>query len=1182
MRLIGLFLVGLLMMAAPAFAAPGELALKGAVLLNPESLEEVDTPLSGVPLLVSITAENVGFDALPSTGVNVTDGGSAASGTIPALAAGARVTVQIPFTFSSTGCRELSIQAELTGQATQRQLLVPVGDVNACSSSGIDVTATLETRPAAGQDLVAGTPILISGTADYTGYSTPPLGAVVTVELIQGNLVYPYTTYTRSPDGSWAIGDGYLPEKDGDYTLKVSVSDGQLRGSTSQTVAVVAGSGPNLRGKDLSFAGEELYLLGNKKYAPTDAAVQLSVMLQNAGVAAATGNVKVRFYLDEPDPTPDTLLCEKSVSINLAGVTFSGDFPNYSYQGVSCSTPWTPTAAGVKNVYALIDTDNAIAESQEDDNQISSYIGIRARKPDLRPYLGGYVPAAKFNPYLVFSHEPGVGETVTISADIYNVGTDDLPLSGFNVKFYDGDPASGGILIDTARVSDSILTGEKAVATVNWAATGAAPGYHDIWVVVDADDEIDEDFESENRAAGKLDVLDTNANLQVLQVFLGNYPVVNQPNALYAELKNRSILAAPNTQIGFYQGDPVAGGTLLGTVQSGAIARGGKTSVTLPWTPTAIGTAYLYARVEPSGHRNYTARTVNPTPKPDIKVVASDITISGNDSTRQLGSSATVSANISEINGASAGTFSVRFTTEDFQDLGTRRISLGAWASALVTAPLPMTFKYRQHLVRVETNPEEDADFGNNVATKAAKANGGYPIASAGDDRSAFTGDMVTLGTTESVGPYFQWVFIQMPSGSSAPLNNATSRQAWFRPDTHGNYVAQLTATNGTETVYDSVTIHVDLRPTPTPNVFVPSSSNNGDFKISWGNTVGGATYFVEEKIGTGSYSPIYSGTIPYLYLYGKAAGTYTYRVRTTAPGYADGDWGVSGPCAVTLTLAAPSNIYVPATSDTGNYKISFGASNVTGVTYVLEESPNGSGFTQVYSGTVSYAYINGRIGGSYVYRVKATKTSAGFAESAWTTSAPCVVAGGAGNQLKLKAPSYISVPLTSATGNISIFFGSSSVSGVTYIVQESFDGGGSWNPTPVYTGTISYKYLYNLPSKTYTYRVKAIKSGYDDSDWTVSGGCNVSLALTAPKYINVYTYPNYIRVSYGPSNVTGVTYHLEERKDGGTWQPVYDGPISYSYLSGRTTGSYEYRVMVTKADFASSTYTASGSYSIP
>lgn len=1172
--------------------AGGELALQGTLLLNPDTLEGVGYPLPNVPVLVSITAENVGFVALPATVVNVSDlsNGTTASGIIPALAAGAQTNVQIPFTFTgSPGCRELSIQAELLGPATQRQVLVPVGAVDACSStSAIAVTTTLATRTA-GQPLAAGTQIVISGTSDYTGYSTPPLGAEVTVELINGTLVYSYTTYTRGPDGSWALGNAnplYLPENSGTYTLKVTVSDGQLRGSSSQSVTVLPGTGPNLRGEQLRLEGSEVYQLGTKKYAPVNAEVQASVILQNIGVSAATGNVKVKFYHDDqPYPTPDALLCEELVSINLAGVDFSNNYPLYSRKTVTCSSQWTSTAAGIENIYVQIDTDNVISESLETDNQLSAYLEIRERKPDLRPYRGGIVPSASNNAYLVFSQEPGVGETVTISADIFNVGTDDLPLSSFNVEFYDGNPATGGALIDTARITATIQQGTKAVATVDWDTAAATVGYHDIWVVVDAADEIDEDFESENRAARTLDVLDTDANLQVLQVASG-FAVVNQLNAISAELKNRSMLPVTNNQIGFYLGDPMAGGTLLGTVQSGAISRGNHKTVSISWTPVATGTVYLFARVEPSGHHTYTAASIAATPIPDIRILSNGITISGADSTRSLGSSATVSANISEIQGAAAGLFSVRFTAEgpDSQSLGTSRISLGAGASAIVNAPLALVFNGREYLVKVEIgSPDEgDGNYSNNNATKAANAFGGYPIAKAGVDQNAFTGAPITLGTTESVGPNFQWDFLQKPDGSSDLLNNANNRQAGFRPYTPGDYVFQLTATNGIDVTYDSVVIHVVPAPCPTPTVAVPTISNNGDFSVNWNGTVSGATYFVEESFQGQAFSPVYSGFSPYLYLYGKPAGIYTYRVRSSAPGYADSAWGMSGSCTVTLTLAAPSTINVPSTSDTGNYKVSFGSSNATGITYILEESVNGGDFSQISSGGSSYAFLYSRAGGTYVYRVKAAKASVGFADSAWTTSSPCVVVGGAGNLIKLQAPPYISVPLTSATGNIRVSYGSSSVSDVTYTVEESV-GGGPWNPIPVYTGPLSYKYLSNLLSAAYRYRVKASKSGYNDSDWTISSACNVTLALTNPSSISASVSPDFIKVRYGSSNVSGVTYHLEESKDSGPWQPVYSGAVAYKILYNRTTGSYRYRVMVTKdPGFAPSSYTTSGSYLLP
>ena len=1142
MKMIGWFLVGLLMMASPVFAESGELALTGSLLLNAESLQKVDSPLPGTPLFVSITAENVGLGALPETVVNVTDltsgGGATVSGTIPALAAGAQVTVQIPFTFASSGCRELNIQAALAGPATQRQLLVPVGSADVCNS-GIDVTATLATWPSAGQPFNVGARFSISGTASYTGYSTPPLGAEVTVQFIQGDLVYKYSTLTRAPDGNWSISSYYLPDQSGDYDLKVSISDGHLRGSSSQVVTVSPMSGPNLRAQSLSFTGNELYQLGANKYAPADMNVQLSASFQNTGTAA-TGNVKVEFYLDELDPTPDTLLCEQVVNIALAGVNFSNGYPAYSSKNVVCPTIWKPNTVGVKNVYVLIDTDNAIAESHEDDNQLTSYLEARARKPNLK----------SMTPY--FSGQPGVGETVKISGDIYNVGTADLPLSGFTVDFYDGVN-----LIGSTLVSASILKGQKTVATIDWNTSSMPAGYHNIGMVVDADGIIDEDFKSDNNSypyPERFDVLDTKANLQVMEISLPNGAVIGYPSTINAKLKNRSVLAVTNSQINFYLGDPLAGGTLLGSVSSGAIARGGEKTVTLPWTPTSTGYAYIYARVATSGQNIYRAVYVSPTPMPSVGVVSSGIIVSGNDSTRTLHSSATISANISEQSSAPTGTFSVSFTAEgpEFINLGTRRISLGAYASTVVTAPLPLTFDYRKYLVRVAITdlPNGDDDYSNNVATQAAEANGGYPLASAGDDLSAFSGDLVTLGTTASVGPGFQWVLTQQPSGSFVSLRNATSRNASFYPQFSGVYVAELHATNGVENAYDSVEINVTHRCGIPNSLIVPATSISGNYKIMWGaSSTVGVTYKLYQA---GVTDPIYTGPNRSFTVTGKVNGTYSYSVQAIKPDYVDS--AVKGPATVTVSLrcGTPDTLTVPTTSISESFKISWGISSTADVTYKLYQS----GVTDpIYTGPNRTFTVSGKVNGTYSYSVQAIKPD--YVDSAVNGPATVTV------NLRCGTPSSLTVPATSISENFRISWGASSTAGVTYKLYQS------GVTDPIYTGPNTYFNVTGKASGSYSYSVQAIRSGYLDS--AVKGPATVTVAWacgTPSTLIVPATSSGNFTICWGASSTAGVIYKLYQS---GVTDPIYTGPNRTFTVTGKANGSYSYSVQAIRSGYLDS-----------
>jgi uncharacterized protein YkwD len=98
---------------------------------------------------------------------------------------------------------------------------------------------------------------------------------------------------------------------------------------------------------------------------------------------------------------------------------------------------------------------------------------------------------------------PYEGENVNISITVRNKGTTDAhPVL---VKFYDGNPQSGGTLIGTEQVPQILIHGEDAMVNLVWDTSGKA-GDHEIYVVVDPEDLIAESNEGNNIAFKTLTV----------------------------------------------------------------------------------------------------------------------------------------------------------------------------------------------------------------------------------------------------------------------------------------------------------------------------------------------------------------------------------------------------------------------------------------------------------------------------------------------------------------------------------------------------------------------------------------------------------------------------------------------------------------------------------------------------
>ncbi|MCF8232955.1 MAG: right-handed parallel beta-helix repeat-containing protein [Bacteroidales bacterium] len=83
--------------------------------------------------------------------------------------------------------------------------------------------------------------------------------------------------------------------------------------------------------------------------------------------------------------------------------------------------------------------------------------------------------------------------------------------------------------------------------------------------------------------------------------------------------------------------------------------------------------------------------------------------------------------------------------------------------------------------------------------------------ADAGSDMTVSVGEEVVLdgsNSSASEGSFdYEWTFTATPNGSSAQLNGATTASPSFAADVEGDYVVELTITNGNESDTDEVTV---------------------------------------------------------------------------------------------------------------------------------------------------------------------------------------------------------------------------------------------------------------------------------------------------------------------------------------------------------------------------------------
>ncbi|UPU35238.1 S8 family serine peptidase [Geomonas paludis] len=348
----------------------------------------------------------------------------------------------------------------------------------------------------------------------------------------------------------------------------------------------------------------------------------------------------------------------------------------------------------------------------------------------------------------------------------------------------------------------------------------------------------------------------------------------------------------------------------------------------------------------------------------------------------------------------------------------------------------------------------------------------------------------------------------------------------------------------------------------------VPASNSTGRFQVYWGTSnISGAAYVLEMRRDDGNWTETNRGTSTYGYPAVTQNGSYAFRVKAVKDGYADSPYTVSAnTCTVVLLCGAPASIAVPASNSTGRVQLTWGGSNVSGVTYVLEYRRDDGDWSEFSRGTSTYAYPTLTQNGSYGFRVKAVKS--GYVDSPYTVGAnPCLVF------LACGAPSSLAVPPSNSTGKFQVYWGSSNISGVTYVLEYRRDGG-DWSEMS--RGTSTYAYPTVADNGSYSFRVKAVRTGYADSPYTgAANPCLVFLACAAPSTITVpaSNSTGKIQINWGTSNVAGVTYVLEHQRDGGGWTEVSRGTSTYAYPSVTLNGSYVFRVKAVKNGYADSPY---------
>jgi subtilase family serine protease/prenyltransferase beta subunit/formylmethanofuran dehydrogenase subunit C len=340
------------------------------------------------------------------------------------------------------------------------------------------------------------------------------------------------------------------------------------------------------------------------------------------------------------------------------------------------------------------------------------------------------------------------------------------------VKFYDGDPTNGGIMLGDGFTVPALASAATANLTVNsWLSAGT----HSIYVVVDDSNKVIETDETNNSTNAAItigtalyqppDFVITVADI----TFSENEPSSIETVTITAKITNSGGALAPLLNVSVYDGDPANGGIQLG---DDIIFRniGSGSDATLNFqTMLSAGTHQLYVvadrhntvtEADETNNRAFNTITViqSPSLPADLLIDSSNITFSN---TAPLAvEQFTVSALITNQGGISADNITVRFYDGDPEQGGSQigsnltfsGIAPGGQAQVSMTTALTAG-AHRLYIVADPVNTIAESNELNNAAYGELTV-GEAPLPDltitelSTDAEDIHSGDLVKLQTT--------------------------------------------------------------------------------------------------------------------------------------------------------------------------------------------------------------------------------------------------------------------------------------------------------------------------------------------------------------------------------------------------------------------------------------------------
>lgn len=338
-----------------------------------------------------------------------------------------------------------------------------------------------------------------SCTRNDTDFRTGSWSVNVTRNATNGNATYIAQNYTIKPDTRYyAVGYANLSGVSPDYGAHLQIRAYDSLGNIAKYF-----NGSARTGTTASWV--TLYQL---KYEPQDGIMNISV---GAVLSESSGTVffdDIRLYEIKPHNSwlPGALV---ETYVSTSGRTFN--YPatygqslaaDLILDGVSGTKayvyePYLSACAHPDILFDAYTNGYYSAESYYMASEFLSWMDVVVCDPKLAIYKRNMIPDIAISPVdITFSeNEPVDGDIIDIYANVHNIGN--YTASDVTVRFYLGDPQSGGILIGESLID--IAAHDQNLTSITWNTTGFF-GIQDIYVFVDAEDRVYELSETNNIA----------------------------------------------------------------------------------------------------------------------------------------------------------------------------------------------------------------------------------------------------------------------------------------------------------------------------------------------------------------------------------------------------------------------------------------------------------------------------------------------------------------------------------------------------------------------------------------------------------------------------------------------------------------------------------------------------------